>query len=127
MEAAKAHQHINGTVRRKSFKNVKATPRPVPESYKRPQIVVEKTVANLPEEFTSSVHNENLRDYRLPPLELLDPKISMDIKVDKETVYNQAKLIEEKLADFGVKGRVTESGGGKSSSTYKRNGEEKVI
>ncbi|MGI9534953.1 MAG: DNA translocase FtsK [Thermodesulfobacteriota bacterium] len=48
------------------------------------------------------------RDFTLPSSELLDPKIDKEIKVDKDVVYHKAKLIEEKLRDFGVSGKITE-------------------
>jgi len=48
------------------------------------------------------------KDFKLPSPDLLDPKIDTEIKIDKEAVYQNAKLIEEKLKDFGVSGKVTE-------------------
>jgi S-DNA-T family DNA segregation ATPase FtsK/SpoIIIE len=47
-------------------------------------------------------------NFKLPSTDLLDPKKDSEIKIDKDTVYEKAKLIEEKLADFGVSGKVTE-------------------
>ncbi|HEY7534497.1 MAG TPA: DNA translocase FtsK, partial [Thermodesulfobacteriota bacterium] len=47
-------------------------------------------------------------NFKLPSTELLDLKRDPEIKIDKDTVYERAKLIEEKLADFGVSGKVTE-------------------
>ena len=48
------------------------------------------------------------KNFELPSPELLDPSTEKEIKIDKETVYHKAKLIEEKLKDFGVSGKVTE-------------------
>ena len=48
------------------------------------------------------------RDFKLPSSELLEPKTEAEIKIDKEVVYHKAKLIEDKLKDFGVSGKVTE-------------------
>ncbi|HPQ06099.1 MAG TPA: DNA translocase FtsK 4TM domain-containing protein [Syntrophales bacterium] len=46
--------------------------------------------------------------YRLPPLDLLDPVEKRDTKVKRETLTANARTLEQKLADFGVEGRVTE-------------------
>ena len=47
-------------------------------------------------------------DFSLPPVDLLDPKIDTSVEIDKEAMYQKATLIEEKLADFGVTGKVME-------------------
>ena len=47
-------------------------------------------------------------DFSLPSFDLLDPKIETAVEIDKEAMYGKAALIEEKLADFGVKGGVVE-------------------
>src|SRR4030065_652533 len=47
-------------------------------------------------------------NFKLPSTDLLDPKRESEIKIDKDVVYEKAKLIEEKLADFGVSGKVIE-------------------
>lgn len=72
-----------------------------------PQIVVEKPKLRGLEEFFPK--KEVLHDdYVLPSTDLLDPKIEANIQVDKNAVFEKAKLIEKKLEDFGVKGKVTE-------------------
>ncbi len=48
------------------------------------------------------------KDFKLPPVDLLDEKPQYSITIDKEEVYRKAKLIENKLEDFGVSGKVTE-------------------
>ncbi len=73
----------------------------------QPQIVVEKPKLQGLEEFFPK--KEVLHDdYVLPSTDLLDPKIEANIQVDKNAVFEKAKLIEDKLEDFGVKGKVTE-------------------
>ena len=47
-------------------------------------------------------------DFKLPPLTLLDPVEHKDTKVRKETLLANARLLESKLADFGVEGKVVE-------------------
>ena len=72
-----------------------------------PQIVVETPKLDGLEEFFPK--KEVLHDdYVLPSTDLLDPKLETNIQVDKNAVFEKAKLIEEKLEDFGVKGKVTE-------------------
>ncbi len=48
------------------------------------------------------------KDFKPPPIELLDKKASKNFTIDKEEIYRKARLIEEKLRDFGVTGKVTE-------------------
>jgi len=73
----------------------------------QPQIVVKQPKLTGLEEFfpTKAVLH---KDYRLPPTELLDPKQETRMEIDKDAVYEKAKLIEDKLIDFGVSGKVTE-------------------
>ena len=72
-----------------------------------PEIVFENI--NSPSPLEKKVINLPLKkDFRLPPVDLLDPKINNGIKIDKETVFRKAKLIEDKLKDFGVSGKITE-------------------
>lgn len=73
----------------------------------QPQIVVEEPKLKGLEEFfpkKESLHE----DYQLPSTDLLDAKMDSGIQVDRTAVYDKAKLIEDKLEDFGVKGKVTE-------------------
>ena len=72
-----------------------------------PQIVVEEQARNRELEFEPKkevVH----KDYKLPPYDLLDAKVETAIEVDRDAVIEKAKLIEDKLKDFGVSGKVTE-------------------
>ncbi|MGB2690868.1 MAG: DNA translocase FtsK 4TM domain-containing protein [Thermodesulfobacteriota bacterium] len=73
----------------------------------QPQIVVEEPKLKGLEEFFPK--KETLHeDYKLPSTDLLDAKMDSGIQVDRSAVYEKAKLIEDKLQDFGVKGKVTE-------------------
>ena len=72
-----------------------------------PEIVVEHPKPKELEDFMPKkevVH----KDYKLPPLDLLDPKVDSGVVLDRDAVYEKAKLIEEKLKDFSVSGKVTE-------------------
>jgi len=72
-----------------------------------PEIVFENI--NSPTTHEKKVINLPLKkDFKLPPIDLLDPKIDTGITIDKETVYKKARLIEDKLKDFGVSGKITE-------------------
>jgi DNA segregation ATPase FtsK/SpoIIIE, S-DNA-T family len=46
--------------------------------------------------------------YVLPPLSLLEDPEQKDIKVDKESLLANAKILEKRLSDFGVEGKVVE-------------------
>ena len=46
--------------------------------------------------------------YVLPPLSLLEDPEQKEIKVDKESLLANAKILEKRLADFGVEGKVVE-------------------
>ncbi len=83
------------------------TPTNVLSDDDHPQIVVETPKLDGLQEFfpkKKALHD----DYVIPSTDLLDPKLETNIQVDKNAVFEKAKLIEEKLEDFGVKGKVTE-------------------
>ena len=46
--------------------------------------------------------------YVLPPLSLLENPEQKETKVDKESLLANAKILEKRLADFGVEGKVVE-------------------
>jgi DNA segregation ATPase FtsK/SpoIIIE, S-DNA-T family len=46
--------------------------------------------------------------YVLPPLSLLENPEQKDIRVDKESLLANAKILEKRLSDFGVEGKVVE-------------------
>lgn len=47
-------------------------------------------------------------DFELPPSDLLDQHAEQEIHVDKEELLGNAQVLEAKLKDFGVRGRVVE-------------------
>ena len=51
---------------------------------------------------------ESRGSYVLPPLSLLESPEQVEIKVDRESLLANAKILEKRLADFGVEGRVVE-------------------
>jgi len=79
----------------------------IDEDDHKPEIVVEQPKLKGLEDFFPKkevIH----KDYNLPPLDLLDPKTESGVEIDRDAVYEKARLIEEKLRDFGVSGKVTE-------------------
>jgi S-DNA-T family DNA segregation ATPase FtsK/SpoIIIE len=46
--------------------------------------------------------------YVLPPLSLLENPEQKDVRVDKESLLANAKILEKRLSDFGVEGKVVE-------------------
>lgn len=47
-------------------------------------------------------------DFTLPPLTLLDRVETKDLRINRESLVMNARLLEKKLADFGVEARVVE-------------------
>ena len=82
-------------------------PEPEEKAPAEPQIVFTppspEKKADVPEEPKS-----DWLDFSLPSFDLLDPKMETAVEIDKDAMYGKAALIEEKLADFGVKGNVVE-------------------
>lgn len=73
-----------------------------------PQIVFTPPAPDTKAESEPPVSKSRSLDFSLPPIDLLDPKIDTSVEIDKEVMYHKATLIEEKLADFGVTGKVME-------------------
>ncbi len=78
------------------------------QTHTEPQIVFTPTVPEKKSESMTPVQQSTWLDFSLPPVDLLDPKTETLIKIDEEAMYQKASLIEQKLADFGVKGKVME-------------------
>jgi DNA segregation ATPase FtsK/SpoIIIE, S-DNA-T family len=82
-----------------------------PPRERAPVKIVEpkKETAKKPEQETFSfMHNPG--DFKLPPLDLLDDPPSKEkwMDVQKESLEMNARILERKLADFGVSGEVVE-------------------
>lgn len=73
-----------------------------------PQIVFTPPTPDKKTEAEPAAPESSWLDFSLPPIDLLDPKIDTSVEIDKEAMYHKATLIEEKLADFGVTGKVME-------------------
>lgn len=57
-------------------------------------------------------------EYELPSLNLLDDPPEREMKIDREMIMNNARVLEKKLGDYGVKGEVTEVHPGPVITTY---------
>ncbi|MDR9500377.1 MAG: DNA translocase FtsK 4TM domain-containing protein [Desulfurivibrionaceae bacterium] len=57
-------------------------------------------------------------EYRLPTLHLLDKAVSDEVAVDKEHYLGVSQLLESKLDEFGVRGKVTGISPGPVVTTY---------
>lgn len=55
---------------------------------------------------------------KLPSSSLLDPVEKKEIKLDKETVQLNASILEKKLKDYGIEGKVTEVSPGPVITMY---------
>jgi DNA segregation ATPase FtsK/SpoIIIE, S-DNA-T family len=82
-----------------------------PPKEKRPVKIVEpkKETAKKPEQ-ESFPFMQNIGDFKLPSLDLLDdpPAREKWMEVQKESLEMNARILERKLADFGVHGEVVE-------------------
>ena len=61
---------------------------------------------------------ETSTDYQIPPLSLLDTPSQRVSKADKEALKENSKVLERKLADFGVQGKVVEVNPGPVITRY---------
>jgi len=57
--------------------------------------------------------------FKLPPSALLDPAPAENTQVDESALERSARVLEQKLADFGVEGRVVEVQPGPVVTMYK--------
>jgi len=72
-----------------------------------PEIVIDRNIKKEINPFFRQDKRSDI-DFRLPEVNLLDIKVVSNIEIDRELIYQNSKLIEEKLRDFGVMGKVTE-------------------
>ncbi len=95
------------TFSRKPARRRPKDPGPVPEIDAppiRPAVVTETPTVSAPDPATVQTDETG---FRLPGLEFLDDPDSQPIQEDNARLIAQSQLLENKLADFGVKGKVT--------------------
>ncbi|HEY3275322.1 MAG TPA: DNA translocase FtsK 4TM domain-containing protein [Syntrophorhabdaceae bacterium] len=51
---------------------------------------------------------QEMGPYKLPSLTLLDPVERKEVKIDKESIQYNAQILEKKLKDYGIDGKVSE-------------------
>ena len=91
--------------------------RPVVETPK-PVRVVEEKGAEHPEKEKERKERKAIQEsfdflkemgpYKLPPVSLLDPVEKREVKLDKESIQLNARILEKKLKDYGIEGKVVE-------------------
>ena len=91
---------------------VTPSPPPKPEKPKvaataGPTIVAPKETKQTPLEISTRSRRHH-RDFQLPPTSLLDEPDAAVIHVDADALRENAELLTEKLAAYGVRGRVDE-------------------
>ncbi len=74
---------------------------PLPVIKKTPSKKVEQTHFD----FTKAKADEN---FQLPPLTLLEEAPQKDARVKRDSLVTNSRILEKKLSDFGVEGRVVE-------------------
>ncbi|MDP3940022.1 MAG: DNA translocase FtsK 4TM domain-containing protein [Deltaproteobacteria bacterium] len=57
-------------------------------------------------------------NYRLPPLDFLNPAIAVNDSVDREALLTNSRILEKKLRDFGVEGNVVKVNPGPVVNMY---------
>lgn len=60
----------------------------------------------------------NGKPYTLPAVSLLDPPVRLAIKVDEDALHASSRILESKLGDFGVDGKVVAVRPGPVITTY---------
>ncbi|MGB8329939.1 MAG: DNA translocase FtsK 4TM domain-containing protein [Polyangiales bacterium] len=78
-----------------------------PSTEQGPTIVAPKETKQKPLEISTSSRRDH-RDFELPPTSLLDEPDASVIHVDADALRANAELLTEKLAAYGVRGRVDE-------------------
>ena len=61
---------------------------------------------------------KDLGPYKLPPLSLLDNIEKKEVKIDKESIQANASILEKKLKDYGIDGKVSEVSPGPVITMY---------
>jgi S-DNA-T family DNA segregation ATPase FtsK/SpoIIIE len=74
---------------------------PVEPPREKPPVVVREKQEHFP-------FLDSRGSYVLPPLTLLENPEQKEVKVDRESLLANARILEKRLADFGVEGKVVE-------------------
>ncbi|MBM4255695.1 MAG: DNA translocase FtsK [Deltaproteobacteria bacterium] len=85
-----------------------------------PPLAVAKTERAKPapvKTFSEAV-TANGRPYVLPAVSLIDPPVRLAVKVDEDALHASSRILESKLGDFGVEGKVVAVRPGPVITTY---------
>ena len=88
-----------------SIKSENKTEPVIEENQPAPKKVKPRKVEQTHFEFTKTKSDSA---FQLPPLTLLDEAQQKDSRVKRDHLITNSRILEKKLADFGVEGRVTE-------------------
>jgi len=80
--------------------------------------VSKRTFSQKQESKEGKGDTETSTEYQIPPLSLLDTPSQRVSKADKEVLKENSKVLESKLADFGVQGKVVEVNPGPVITRY---------
>ena len=82
-------------------------------------LIKKREVAPASPALASPLTNRIKGDYKLPPLTLLDVPPLEHAQIDEAALERSARVLEQKLADFGVEGQVVEVQPGPVVTMYK--------
>jgi S-DNA-T family DNA segregation ATPase FtsK/SpoIIIE len=114
---------------RATVKNVKNVKKEVPpEARSEAPIIIrtddrEKKPAPGAKQRLSRIRQEELQfdpggRYQIPSLDFLDPPNHADVQIDEEALHKSSRILEAKLADFGIVGKVVEVRPGPVITTF---------
>ena len=87
--------------------------RPIPPPISTKSSQVKPTFVKPPVESSGSG-----KPYVMPSVSLLDPPVRLAVKVDEDALHASSRILESKLADFGVDGKVVAVRPGPVITTY---------
>lgn len=113
----------------KNAKNVKNVKKEVdPEIRSEAPIIIraegrERKPDSAPKRRFPRVRQEELQfdsegRYQIPPLHFLDPPNHADVRIDEDALHKSSRILETKLADFGIVGKVVEVRPGPVITTF---------
>jgi len=97
-----------------------ASPPPIIFSQPSPPSVPSKTERTKPPVTKAALEPAltNGKAYTLPAVSLLDPPVRLAIRVDEDALHTSSRILESKLSDFGVEGKVVAVRPGPVITTY---------
>jgi DNA segregation ATPase FtsK/SpoIIIE, S-DNA-T family len=89
-----------------------------PTIIKNPLIKAVQTHSNVQHQQEQFVFMKEPGDFQLPPLSLLDTYEKRNQEIQQQSLIMNSRLLEKKLKDFGVEGKVTEVSPGPVITMY---------